>query len=126
MILAYGGSSYDIGIAQNPLGRTPEIIQAKMRTASGITQVDSFSVYLDTRKYSFEKMPDADYLVLYNFFLTVAFASANEFDLTDDLGDTYTGRFVSGKLPFTRSGTGKDGQGLWDGSFEFEETGVTI
>jgi hypothetical protein len=102
--------------AQYPLGNNTELIQAKERSSSGITHIESFEVQINSFTYNFTNMPQVDYNGLIEWFVNVADGMLNTFELTDDYSITRTVRFLKPTLDFTQNSVG-----LWDGSFSVEE-----
>jgi hypothetical protein len=102
--------------AQYPAGYDYSIVQAKDKSASGVTHVESFVVRTNLANYSFVDMSEADYLALLTWFLDIADGMINDFQLTDDLGRTATVRFTEPRLHFEATS-----YGLWAGSFQVEE-----
>lgn len=102
--------------AQYPYNEATRLVQAKERSASGITHVESFQVLTGDYTYNFEDMSPRDYTVLMEFFVNVAEGMLNEFNLTDDLNVTRLVRFASPDLEFS-----KDSYELWAGSFSVEQ-----
>ncbi len=102
--------------AQYPMTSNYEIVQARDRSASGITHVEDFEVTTNTMDFNFVNLPDTDYNTLLTWFLDVAVGMLNEFYLTDDLGVTRLMRFTTPTLNFV-----KDHFNLWQGSFSVEQ-----
>jgi hypothetical protein len=115
MILSYNSTTADIGCAQYPNPKDTELIQAKERSASGITYTEDFSVEINTTTYNFIDMELLDYIALMEFFVNTVVGMMNQFTLTDDKGDSYTVRFTQSKLPFSETSFE-----LWAGSFTVE------
>jgi hypothetical protein len=64
-------------------------------------------------------MPDADYQLLLNWFINIVNGMEEEFELEDDLGDTYTVRFIEPEIDASLTAFS-----LWDVSFPLEEVTV--
>lgn len=101
--------------AQYPLKKNYEIVQAKEKSANGITHVENFSVELKTKIYNFVDMSTEDYNKLLDFFVNVAVASLNTFVLENDLGESENVRFLDNKLNFSLTD-----YNLYSGSFGVE------
>ena len=101
--------------AQYPYEPSTELIQAKDKSASGITHVESFEVQTDTDIYSFKDTSDGDYQKIMAWFINTANGMMNEFSLTNDHGVTKTVRFTTARIKFTQNSFG-----LWNGSFTVE------
>lgn len=115
MILTLGEESVDIGCAQYSYPVDRELVQAKERSASGITYTEDFSVEIGTRTYNFINMDHEDYVTLMSFFVNTAVGMMYKFYLTDDLGEQFLVRFTQPKLPFRLTS-----YRLWAGSFTVE------
>jgi len=102
--------------AQYPLQPSYSKVQAKDKSASGITHVESFQVQTNNHIFTFADMSQDDYQRLLNFFLNDADGMLNEFYLTDDLDEVRFVRFDSPKISFSQNSIG-----LWNGSFSVEE-----
>jgi hypothetical protein len=102
--------------AQYPLTNNTELIQAKDKSASGITHVESFEVRSNLLSYTFNDVSDADYIKIIEWFVNTVDGMLLTFSLTDDLGVTRIVRFTEPKLNFV-----KNSFGLWSGSFQVEE-----
>lgn len=128
MTLSDGVTIIDIGKAQNPASQSKEMIQAIMRTASGVKQVDNFQFLLEVYTYNFRGMTDQQYEDLLGFFINTVTGASKEFTLTDDLENAETVTFTESRLDFSRENTGADNSGMWAGSFSVEKaaTGQAI
>ncbi len=116
MILELGASRVELeSPAQYPLGNEKQLVQAKDRSASGITHVESFEVETGKITYNFEDMSDSDYVSVMEWFINVANGMMNKFDLTDDLGVKREVRFTSTRIKFDQNS-----HLLWNGSFTVE------
>jgi hypothetical protein len=116
MFFRLGVDSLDIRTPISyPYPQRKEIVQAKERSASGITHIESFDVTTTTRSYSYEDLPTDEFQALVNWFENVANGMENVFEVTDDLGEQFDARFTSPILDFNL--TGHD---LWGGSFALE------
>lgn len=101
--------------AQYPFSPTTELVQARDKSASGITHVESFDVQTDTDTYNFDDMSNEDYQRVMDWFVNTANGMMNEFNLTNDLSVTKTVRFTTSRINFTQNDFG-----LWRGSFTVE------
>jgi len=117
MIFEYSGTVVTLDDpAQYPQAENTELVQAKERSASGVTQAEDFSVKIGTFTYNFVNMSRADYTALIEFFVNTVTGMLHEFLLTDDLSVQRTVRFTTSQLSF--SNTSND---LWNGNFTVEE-----
>jgi len=117
MIFTYGATVVTLDSpAQYPLVNSTMLVQAKDKSASGVTHVESFNVRTNLFNYSFVDISDTDYIKIIEFFLNVVDGMLLEFLLTDDLSVTRTVRFTEPTLNFT-----KNSYGLWSGNFQVEE-----
>ena len=98
-----------------PYPKRTELVQAKERSASGLTHIESFDVKTTTRTYSYEDLPTAEFQALVDWFENVANGMEHVFEVTDDLGEQFNARFSSPILNFNL--TSHD---LWGGSFSLE------
>jgi len=102
--------------AQYPLTNNTTLVQAKDKSASGVTHVESFDVRTNLFTYSFADMSDADYIKILEWFINTVDGMLTQFYLTDDLGVTRLVRFTEPQITFV-----KNSHGLWSGSFTVEE-----
>ena len=101
--------------AQYPSSQDTMLVQARERSASGISQVEDFVVQVGTWTYAFKDMSDADYVLLMDWFINKAEGMLNQFQLTDDLGNVNIVRFTTPRLNFITNFLD-----LWDGKFTVE------
>lgn len=105
--------------AQFPLGNNVMLSQAKDKSASGVTHVESFEVQTAELTFIFSDMTNDDYLKVLDFFVNEVDGMLNEFYLTDDLGVRRQVRFTTPTLNFDLTSQGETLQ--WSGQFTVEE-----
>lgn len=101
--------------AQYPQNQNTKLVQAKERTATGVTHVEDFSVRIGTYTYNFVDMSQDDYVLLMDWFVNISEGMVNSFYLTDDFGIERLVRFTTATLSFTNTSYIH-----WNGSFTVE------
>jgi hypothetical protein len=99
MIFDFGGTIYEPDCpASYPGNGGTELIQAKEKSSSGIVHVESFNVKSKIQEYTLEELTLTDYLDFMDFFVNVVGGQMEEFEFTNDYGETETVRFTSSEL----------------------------
>jgi hypothetical protein len=106
--------------ASFPYHKNTKQIQVRDKSASGISYVEDFSVEEKGLSVLFENLPNADYVGLLDWHVNIAEGMLYEFDMVDDLGESYHVRFSSPELKGTIVGHVDSGP-LWALSFGLEE-----
>ena len=87
--------------SEYPTSNSSELVQAQDRTAGGTLRVETLGVTIRRQTIVFTQMPLIDYEALVDWYLNICKGAEEVFDYTNEYGDTFPVRLVSGSIVFT-------------------------
>lgn len=124
MILTGPESTLDLGCSSFPMTPDLQAVQGTEITGGGFEHIEDYVTTKYVLGYTYNRMPKTTWDLLFSFFLNEVRARLYEFDVVDDYGESYRGRFAESSLPRGKIYLGVRDEFYWQGEIMIQNMDI--